>query len=60
VYPAAGGTPDYYEESCSGAEAYRFTVIAFGDNAEVATEFLTIRDESQRRKQRKETAATAA
>lgn len=42
VMPAVNGIPDYYEETCSDAEEYRFTLAAFGDKGELATAVATL------------------
>lgn len=42
IFPSATYLPDYYEEGCADAIEYRFTVVAFADNANFATEVLTI------------------
>ncbi|MHA1523681.1 MAG: hypothetical protein ACTSY1_04655, partial [Alphaproteobacteria bacterium] len=42
VFPNVSGKPHYYEEMCSGAREYRFTVVAFDDNSRYVKEILTI------------------
>jgi hypothetical protein len=43
VMPAVNAELDYYEESCSGAVEFRFTVVAFDDHARYITAVGTIR-----------------
>ena len=42
VFPTVSGLPEYYEEICSGSVEYRFTVVAFDENANFAQRVLTI------------------
>ena len=42
LFPSIDRTPAYYEEICSGAVEYRFTVVAIDDQARFVTEQLTI------------------
>lgn len=42
IFPIVDGIPDYYEETCSEADGYRFTVATFGDDGEPATAVVTI------------------
>lgn len=42
IFPAVIGLPDYYEESTSGSDEFRFTVVAFDGNGSYVTEIVTI------------------
>ncbi len=44
IFPAVSGLPDYFEEICSLAVEYRFTVVAFDDKARYVRKVLTIKD----------------
>jgi hypothetical protein len=43
IFPAVASIPDYYEESCQGADEFRFTVVAFDDKARFITALARIR-----------------
>jgi hypothetical protein len=43
VFPAIHSIPDYYEESCSSADEFRFTVVAYDDHAHFTTGVAIIR-----------------
>jgi hypothetical protein len=42
IFPSVTGLPDYYEEICSGADEYRFTVVAFDDKARYVQKVITV------------------
>lgn len=43
VRPAVGELPDHYEEICGDSTEYKFTVVAFDDNARFVRKVLTVR-----------------
>lgn len=43
VFPGSISVPDYYEEICTGASEYRFTVVAFDDRAHFKSAVAIIR-----------------
>lgn len=49
IFPAVSGLPDYYEEICSLATEYRFTVVAFDDKAHFVRKVLTVSYRSKHR-----------
>jgi len=42
IFPAVMVVPDYYEEICSSAVEYRFTVAAFDDHGRYTTAVASI------------------
>ncbi len=47
VFPAVATLPDYFEEICTGATEFRFTVVVFDDHARFTTAIVTIRTGSR-------------
>ena len=58
IFPAIGGTPDYYESICAAGVEYRFSVVAFDDRGYCAEETITIETPKPRPKKASEKASS--